>query len=50
LEQIEMKRIVTKMLIAVASGAIALQSGGCGEWGRWFGDALGDAVWLRAID
>jgi len=47
-----MKRILSTVLIAMASGAIALSSGGCGwsSFGRLIGDALGDAVWLRGID
>lgn len=51
-----MKRMINRALIVIASGAIAFHSGGCGigggfgDWGRFIGDALGDALWLRGID
>jgi hypothetical protein len=33
--------------LALSAGMIAMQWFNCG---RWFGDVLGDALWLRGID
>lgn len=41
-----MKRI-WKLSLLVASAGVVLQLGNCG---RFWGDLVGDAIWLRAVD
>lgn len=43
-----MKLRIKAALLALSTGLMALQGWSCVA--RWAGDAVGDALWLRAID
>lgn len=42
-----MKLRLKVALLGLSAGMIALQFFNCA---RWWGDVLGDALWLRAVD
>ena len=43
-----MKFRIKATLLALSTGLMVFQGWGCVA--RWAGDAVGDALWLRAID
>jgi PII-like signaling protein len=48
-----MKTRIMKLLIAAAAGATVFQGGcgfGSGQWLKFLGDFVGDAIWLRVVD